>query len=142
MHEAKSEHTPADSIGVNDVRQAASHVNWIRAERTCDSRTEIVCVIESPRETVIGAAVPHARDLWHVHPGQLIEIFDSVAGLLRRVRAKISTVSEEVVLEELVHGIEGERLTPEEILVRLKQQPVSGMEQSGVGQERYRGAGG
>ena len=137
VHEAKSEHTPTDSIGVNDVRQAASHGNWIRAERTCDSRCEIVCVVESPRQTVAGAAIPHARDLWHVHPGQLIEIFDSIAALLRRVRAKIITVSEEEVIEELVHGIDGERLTPEAILVRLKQQPVSRMKQAGVGRERH-----
>ena len=130
-HEAKSEHTPPDSIGANDVRQASSHRNWIKAERACENDTEIVCVISSPRTTVVGAAIPHGGDLWHVTPRQLTEIFDGVASVLRRVRSKMTTVTEEVVIEELLCELTGGGLTPEGIVARLKEQEVSAMRVQG-----------
>lgn len=127
VHEAKSEHTAADPIGVNDVRQAESHENWVRANRPCDKSTRVLCLIESPRTMIANEAVAHAGGLFHVTPVQLKELFDQIATVLRRVRSKITDLSDEKVLEELYLEIERENLTPEHILQRMSLQKVAGM---------------
>lgn len=130
-HEAKSEHTPSDPVGVNDVRQAASHENWIKANRPLEKSTKIVCLIESPRTTIAREAVAHAGALCHVTPEQLRELFEEIAAVLRRVRSKMADLSDEKVLEELYREIDNGGLTPEKALERLTQQRVAAMKVTG-----------
>lgn len=131
VYEAKSEHTPGDPIGVNDIRQAQSHGNWIRANRTCETNTKILCLIESPRTTVAPEAIAHAESLHHVTPGQLKEIFDEIATTLRRVRSKLTDLSDEKVLEELSRELTTGNLVPKRIMERLSRMPVVNMENRG-----------
>ena len=128
VHEAKSEHTPEDPIGVNDIRQAQSHDNWVRSNRTYEDNSKILCLIESPRTTVAPEAFAHAGSLCHVTPGQLKEIFDGVAAVLRRVRSKMTGLSDEKVLEELSRELKAGNITPIRLLDRLSQMPVIDME--------------
>ncbi len=130
-HEAKSEHTPEDPIGANDVRQAQSHENWIRANRTCGKDTKILCLVESPRITVAPEAIAHAQSLCHVTPAQLKEIFDEIAATLRRVRSKLTDLSDEKVLEELSSELTTGSLAPTRILERLSRMPVANMGKQG-----------
>jgi hypothetical protein len=131
VHEAKSEHTPGDPIGVNDVRQAQSHENWVCANRTCETNKKILCLIESPRTTVVPEAIAHAESLYHVTTRQLKEIFDEIAATLRRVRSKLPDLSDEKVLEELSRELTAGSLVPMRILDRLSQMPVVNMENRG-----------
>ncbi len=131
VHEAKSEHTPSDPIGVNDIRQAKSHGNWVRANRTCEDNTKILCLIESPRVAVYPEAIAHAESLYHVTPAQLKELFDETAGILRRVRSKLTDLSDEKVLEELSRELTAGSLTPMQLMKRLSQMPVADMEKRG-----------
>ena len=124
VHEAKSEHTPKDSIGVNDIRQAQSHDSWIRAERICESNTKILCLIESPRTTVDQEAIVHADSLCHITPRQLKEIFDRIAAILRRVRSKLVDLRDEKVLEELSRELSESNLVPRQLMDRLSQRLV------------------
>ena len=127
VHEAKSDHTPEDPIGVNDVRQAQSHVNWIKANRTCTKNTRIVAVIESPRTTVAQKALPHAKLLCHCHPKMLQEMSEEIAAIFRRVRCQSVTLSDEKVLEHLTTEMIDAKLTPEDIVARLSIKPVANM---------------
>ena len=131
VHEAKSEHTPGDPIGVNDIRQAQSHDNWVRANRTCETNTKILCLIESPRTTVAPEVIAHAESLHHVTPGQMKEVFDEIAATLRRVRSKLTDLSDEKVLEELFRELSAGSLLPLRIVERLSQMPVANMENRG-----------
>ncbi len=132
VHEAKSEHTPGDPIGANDIRQAQSHANWIRANRTCGGDTKILCLIESPRTTVAPEAIVHAESLCHVTPEQLKELFDGVAAVLRRVRSKLTDISDEKILEELSRELTSGDLIPIKILERLSRRPVADMGKRGT----------
>ena len=127
IHEAKSEHTPENPIGVNDIRQAQSHANWTRANRKCEANTEILCLIESPRRTVDQEAIVHADSLCHITPRQLKEIFDKIAAILRRVRSKLVNLSDEKVLEELFRELSESNLVPRQLLDRLSQRLVKDM---------------
>lgn len=128
VHEAKSGHKPNYSIGVNDIRQAQSHDNWIRANRKCETNTDILCLIESPRTTVDQEAIVHADSLCHVTPKQLKEIFDKIAAILRRVRSKLTNISDEKVLEELFRELSNSQLGPKQLLGHLSQTPVKNMQ--------------
>lgn len=131
VHEAKSEHTPGHPIGVNDIRQAQSHENWIRENRACEANTRILCVIESPRTTVAHEAVAHGRSLYHVTPLGLKTLFDETAAALRQVRAKLTDFSDEKVLEELLRKFSAEGLVPVQVMERLSQRPVASMNRPG-----------
>lgn len=129
VHEAKSEHTPGHPIGVNDIRQAQSHENWIRENRACETNTRILCVIESPRTTVAHEAVAHGRSLYHVTPSELKTLFNETAAALRRVRTKLTDLSDEKVLEELLREFSAGELVPIQVMERLSQRPVASMAQ-------------
>jgi hypothetical protein len=135
-HEAKSEHTPGDLIGVNDVRQSESHEKWVRANRLCGKDTRVLCLIESPRTRVADEAVAHAGRLCHVTPGQLKDLFDRIAAVLRRVRSRLTDLSDEKVLEELFSEIHQNNLTPEKVVESLARQQVATMETGGSSRQR------
>lgn len=130
-HEAKSGQTPSNPLSVNDVRQAASHEDWVKANCPLEKDTKIVCLIESPRTTITREVVTYAKSLCHVTPQQLEGIFGEIATVLRRVRSKMTDFTDEKLIEELYLEINRENLTPEKIVERLTQQSVSSMEISG-----------
>ena len=132
VFEAKTEHTPGDSIGVNDVRQARSHEDWVRANRRCGSSTTIICVIVSPRTTVAPEAIAYAGSLFHVTPKQLKHLFDDASTALRRVRSRLTDLSDEKVLEELFHEFSAGKLLPNAIMDRLTRTQVASMGGSGT----------
>ena len=128
-HEAKSEHTPDDPIGPNDVRQAMSHETWVQAKSPCDSKTTIVCLINSPRTTVSREAVTHAASLCHVTLKEINRIFDEVAAVLRRIRSK--RLPEETMRNELYVEFRQANLAPDMIASRLQRRLLSSMNVSG-----------
>jgi hypothetical protein len=138
VHEAKSEHTPGDPIGINDVRQAQSHEDWLRANRPSDGNTEILCLIESPREMVALDAVPHAKSLCHVTPEQMKNLVDQITTVLRRARAMMLGMNDEKVLEHLHQEVRAAKLTPREVIKLLSGQLVSKMATS-KGSSRKKG---
>jgi hypothetical protein len=127
VHEAKSEHTRDDPIGVNDIRQAQSHEDWLRANRSWNADTQIVCLIESPREKLAVEALPHAKSLCHVLPEQMETLFSKVADVLRRFRSTACDLSDEKALENLYSEIASAELTPSEVINLLSGSPVAGM---------------
>ena len=131
-HEAKSEHTPKDPIGVSDIRQAQGHDKWVRANQTCKDNTKILCLIESPRMKIALEAKAHSESLCHVTPKELKEMFDGIAATLRRVRSKLTNLSDEKVLEELSSELTAGKLAPMQLLKSLSKMPVVQMEESRV----------
>jgi len=127
-HEAKSDHTPNDSIGINDIRQAQSHEDWVRSHRTCNESTRVLPVIESPRIMVSKKAVVYAKSLCHVHPDQMKTICGQISAVLRKIRARTSRLSDEKVLEGVHREITSARLTPRDIVETLSAHPVAGMQ--------------
>lgn len=127
VHEAKSDHTPKDPIGINDIRQAQSHENWVREHCACHDGTKIVPLIESPRSTVAKQAVAHAKSLCHVRPQEMTALGEEIAAVLRRVRARALSLSDEKVLEMLYTEIASAKLTPHDVVKRLAAAPVTKM---------------
>jgi hypothetical protein len=127
VHEAKSDHTPGDPIGINDIRQAQSHEDWVRSHCTCNDGTHILPVIESPRTVVSDKAVVYAKSLCHVVPGQMKVMCEEIAAVLRKVRASASSLSDEKLLESLHSEVTAAKLTPHDIVKALSAEPVTKM---------------
>ncbi len=127
VHEAKSEQAPEAAIGINDVRQAQSHENWVLSNRSRDKGTKILCLVETPRTTVALEALPHAKSLFHVHTKELKEIFDMISAILRRVRSKLTDLSDEKILEDLFNEIDSAKLKPGDLFELLRRHPVDKM---------------
>lgn len=138
VHEAKSDHTPSDPIGINDIRQAQSHEDWVRNHRTCGDKTQVLPVIESPRKVVSDKAVIYAKSLCHALPEQMKDLCEQIAAVLRKVRASASDLSDEKVLDQLHREIVNSKLTPRDVLVLLSDHPVAKMATSGDAQARKR----
>ncbi|HEY9420194.1 MAG TPA: hypothetical protein VIW92_02180, partial [Thermoanaerobaculia bacterium] len=130
VHEAKSEHSPGDPIGINDIRQAQSHEDWVRANRSFDKGSEVLCLIESPRETIASEAIPYAKSLCYVSPERLRALLGQIVAVLRRVRSRSPGLSDEKLLEHLMQEIQTAKLTPKEVVQRLSGELVSQMQTS------------
>jgi hypothetical protein len=124
VHEAKSEHSPDDPIGANDIRQARSHEDWLCANKPCNGNTKILCLIESPRKTITTDAIPHTKLLCHVLPKQMEALFCQSGDILRRIRSTSSDLSDEKVLEKLHQEIVNSKLTPHDIITLLSEHRV------------------
>lgn len=127
-HEAKSDHASGDPIGINDIRQAQSHEDWVRSHRVCDKAARVLPVIESPRTVVYKKAVVYAKSLCHVLPGQLKEMCEQISAVLRKIRSKTSSLSDEKILESLHKEISSARLTPHDIVEAMSARPVAKMQ--------------
>jgi hypothetical protein len=129
VHEAKTEHTPGDPIGVNDVRQAQSHADWVLANLPCEKEATVICVMETPRKVVAKDALPHAKSLCRVDPAIIRSLAEEAIGVLRSVRSVAGDIGDEALLEELMKKLREARLRPSDVVQRLTQQKVSAMPQ-------------
>ncbi|MBE9478818.1 MAG: hypothetical protein IMY80_02550, partial [Chloroflexi bacterium] len=127
VHEAKTEQTPGDPIGINDVRQAQSHFDWIKAHRPCNKRTDIICVMETPRTVLSRTALPHAKTLCRVAPDEVRTIAKEVTAALRVIRAGATTMGLEAILEKTLGKYREANLRPLDVAERLSVQEVSKM---------------
>lgn len=126
VHEAKSEQNPEASIGINDVRQAQSHVDWVKNKKPQDDGTKILALIESPRSEVEPEALTYAKDnLFLIRPDELLEVFDEIATVLRKIRSRIDQLADEQALEEIFRELSQENLTPQDIVERLSRNPIA-----------------
>jgi len=129
--EAKSGHRPENPIGKNDVLQAQSHEDWVRKNRACNDRSQILPIIVSPRVTVASEAEAHAKSLCHVSPNQMEALCNEIAAVLRKVRATAPGLSDENVLETLHKEVVTAKLTPHDVVRRLSAEPVKNMPKVG-----------
>jgi len=126
-HEAKSDHTPKDPIGINDVRQAQSHEEWVRKNRSCDKTVIVLPLIISPRECVSDKAKVYSKSLCHATPERMLSVCERITDVLRRVRSSMADISDEKMLERLHHEITAAKLTPHDIFKEISSQSVTKM---------------
>lgn len=133
VHEAKSEHSPNDPIGAKDIRQAASHQDWVRTNYPEATTARVTCLVESPRSEVEESALPHVRGLCHVAPSELSGICERAMAVLRSVRARVSDLTEEDTLDLLREEMASAQLTPAEVIQELSQRAVEDLAVRGGG---------
>jgi len=74
------------TIGVNKVRQAASHPNWIRQNVPVSQKAHIVPVLVTPCSIVDDHALPHAENLSYWNLNKFIEWAENAISVVRKLR--------------------------------------------------------
>lgn len=131
VHEAKSGQSIEGAIGVNDVRQAQSHEDWIRNNRLCYTKTKILNLIESPRGFIEAETKTYAKSLYHVFPSELVTLFNEVCAVLRQIRSHVTDLSDEKILEEIFEQYNSKGLTPSNVVRRLSNRLLRKMSTQG-----------
>jgi len=127
VHEVKLEQSPEGAIGVNDVRQASSHQEWITGNKPTTESARVLCLIESPRQVVAKEAIAYARSLYYVNPTELRDLFERATKLLRTVRSMAPDLSEEGTIERIYQGLSSSGVRPVDICREMTLRPVAEM---------------
>ncbi len=127
-HEAKTEQDAAGAISINDARQASGHANWIRTECGCDTDEPVTCTVITPREAVDAASVPHAGNLFHLLPSEVLQLAEEGASMLRAVRSEAAGCGDDQAPAVIAQKCRQAHLTPGEILTRLRRRCVTGLQ--------------
>jgi hypothetical protein len=131
-HEAKTEQTPNDPIAKIDVQKATGHRAWIEANRPLEPGAQILCLLETPRETLQSDAAPHAKDLYRVTANEVRDIANGLVSMLRKVRAQSTMEGDEKLTEILFQELKKMELLPKQLIDRLKHQPVTNLRVVGL----------
>ncbi|MEU9939054.1 DEAD/DEAH box helicase [Streptomyces lavendulae] len=120
--EAKSEAEPKGAVGPGDVRQAGSHLRTIETERGTSAPSDSVGLLMSPKPAVMPAARALAEEsLFHVGPGQVLDVFDR---LLRAWRTARGRVISSLTPAELAEVFRAEKALPSQWLPMLRMAPI------------------
>ena len=125
VHEAKSEHRKEGEIGKNDILQAQGHKTWIRDRYTCEKRTVILPIIESPRTAVSEGAAIHATSLCHTTLDQIVSLFNNISTVLTKIRmVSMGNANEGENQTRIFQEITRAKLTPQDIIKQLSATPI------------------
>ncbi|MGH9540277.1 MAG: DEAD/DEAH box helicase [Terriglobales bacterium] len=119
VHEAKSDQSPGNAIGVNDARQAASHETWVHERYNLTRSAKVVSVIESPRGRIEADARTFAGDVKHWPPSEAAALMDVQINALRTLRASVADPEDESSIEAIRQKLVATKTTPHEIVARL-----------------------
>lgn len=120
--EAKSNADPAGELGAGDVRQAGSHLRYIRTERGEAIPSQSLTFLMTPQERVHPASMAVAEDhVFLVRPKQVLELFDAAVTAWRKIRSRgVHVVGEDDVIAALAEA----KVLPSAWIVRLATEPV------------------
>jgi hypothetical protein len=122
--EAKSSETPNDPISLDTVRQAATHVAWVKQNRTVSANVDLATVIVSPRTSLSSDAVHAASYLYYAHVSAIAEIAAELFAVLRKVRAESGGADQARTTETISGALNQASLLPGAVLNRLKSHPL------------------
>lgn len=120
--EAKSNADEAGELGAGDVRQAGSHLRYIRTERGEAIPSQSLTFLMTPQARVHPSARAVAEDhVFLVRPRQVVELFDAAVLAWRRLRSRgLNVVRESDVLGALAEA----KVLPSKWIVRLATEPL------------------
>ena len=117
VSEAKIYQSEDKAISLTHVRQAASHVNWVRANlNELESAAEIITIFVTNTSSVASEAVIHASDIFYVNRDDLVSFaqksLSAVARIIRNFVSEGNMSWRMYAAKELVDN----NLSPEEII--------------------------
>lgn len=120
--EAKSNAEAAGELGAGDVRQAGSHLRYIRTERGEAIPSHSLTFLVTPQARVHPSARAVAEDhVFLIQPKQVLELFDAAVTVWRRIRSRgVQVVKEDDVVAALAEA----KVLPSSWIVRLATEPL------------------
>jgi hypothetical protein len=116
VFEAKSNETADDGLSYDTLRQVGEHPTWLNAHDNSLPPPRITdLIIASPRTTLKKVAVPLARQVRIITLKEAAKLMDEASDLLRQIRAKARSLTDEQLLEHILDeynrkGLSGDNL--------------------------------
>lgn len=121
--EAKSNAETAGELGAGDVRQAGSHLRYIRAERDEAIPSDSVTFLMTPQTRVHPSAKAVAEDhVFLVRPVQVIELFDAAVTAWRKIRSRGQNSLDE---SDVIAALTEAKALPSTLITRLATKPLN-----------------
>ncbi len=131
LFEAKSSEKEEGVISIDACRQANGHYNWAKEKLPhFDEAAKKICVVVSKKTILDESATPHANNLYYMHINRIREIFKAIVGLLRRIRAQSTDVSEEEIRPKILESLKEEKLDIKSLIEEIEGKPLSELELS------------
>lgn len=118
-HEAKTEQSPGDAVSIGDVRQAAGHEKWVRANRPCATDGRVVYDMITRRQKIDKGAIAHTGNLCHVTPDEIRALAGDAFAALRTIRAEAGPCDDNQLNEIIRTKFTEAKLTPDDVVRRL-----------------------
>lgn len=125
--EAKREEIPEELIPVKTVRQALTHATWVRKHHSMKDDAKIIVVIVTARSSIRHEAKQLAQELCYQHPDDIQNLADAVVATYRNIRARASTLDQEVLIQIVQEQLSERHLLPEEIIKRFSSKQLSSL---------------
>ncbi|TFC12519.1 hypothetical protein [Cryobacterium sp. MDB2-10] len=118
--EAKSEHKPAGTIGIEDVRQVNGHLKLVADDRMAAIPARNAGVMISPRTTVKREAMVVADgNAWRVTPTAMVDLATDAESLWVVLKTLRNIKASDDRRDGIAAALRSARLCPEDILDRL-----------------------
>lgn len=131
VFEAKTDEKEQSGVSLNTVRQAKSHEQTSRSMHLLPPYVPCSTIIVSPRTAVHRLAVPHANNIFHMSPNDVVKLFEVCVQAFGHVRTTAGASSQEILRDsfEKVYHEHGLSLPSLKLLLektRLASLPVVG----------------
>jgi len=118
------------TIGVNKVRQAASHPNWIRKNMPVSQRAHIVPVLVTPCSIVDDHALPHADNLSYWNLDEFREWAENAISVVRKLRRSFPGSGDLAWRADAITAYKDAALDPASIIQMLESTRVTDLQKA------------
>ncbi|WMW22783.1 DEAD/DEAH box helicase family protein [Methanolobus mangrovi] len=126
LFEAKSSENSEGVISVDTCRQSQGHYKWAGSfHRDYETYKKKICVVVSKRSKLDKNAIVHSGDLYYIHIDETRQMFETISGLLRRIRSQSGTYNKESIRIKLLEELESSKLTPKGIISLFENRPLT-----------------
>ncbi|WP_292463964.1 DEAD/DEAH box helicase family protein [Methanolobus sp.] len=131
LFEAKSDEKEEGDIFVRTCRQARGHYEWAKHNISNYDEFEIkICVVISKKPTLSNDAIAQSNDLYYVNIDEIRHIFETVSGILSRIRSQSNKVNDDKIRIKLYEELKAADLDPECLIAKLNKTPLKSLSET------------
>ena len=119
LSEAKTEAHPENPVSISEARQAASHYDWVKGQLGWEEPEQSLAMLISHKTFVDPPAADVAREVVLVEPGLIREIAARVIAVMREVRPRARSMTDEQLAATIAAEFKRNRLRTDDLLDEL-----------------------
>jgi hypothetical protein len=115
IFEGKSDESPTAGISVQNCRQAAGHIDWVKDESSLKHVEEVHNILVSPKSTIDKEAIPHCKEIHYFHTSDMLKLFEQTKRALMELRSTMTASHGSEVRERVLQKLVDANLTASDI---------------------------
>lgn len=125
IFEAKTEVRAESPVSIKEVRQAASHHDWVRSELDWEEPERSLTALVSHKSVVDERAAAIARDVVHLEPALIRELGRRALALHREIRPRGRALSDEQLIATIADEFRRRQLRSDDLISELGQRRLA-----------------